>query len=1166
MYLKTIEIVGFKSFADKTRIDLQPGITGIIGPNGCGKSNIMESVRWSIGEMSWKSLRSDSMISIIFAGTARRNAMNLSEVTLTFDNAQSQLPVQYSEVQVSRRIYRSGDSEYYINKTQCRLRDIRELFLDTGIGNTGYAIIDQGGVDFILNSKPEDRRTLFEEAAGVSKYKAKRQEALRKLDRVEIDLGRLQDSVALIKEQIKKLDADARKARLYEKYEVELAAMEAGQVIKDVGELEGRSGEQEKLVAPKKQSLTELHTAVEADEARLAALDLERTQQEKNVLAASQKVSDCKSEIAQLEERRKGDQALAQNLEEQIAASKQESEQEAQREKDLSPELEKAAAALAAAETEWEKARRACDAFSADFDRVESDLKTTEASRRELSEKLLRVTETCQSTTRRLSECETRVNQLEFEAARSGKELEKKLGRVAAMNAVCGQANETLEAQRRAVAEAARAAVAREQALGNARTKLEDLGERLLDRRAAVASQQAKVEALEIQGQRDPYWVGAHAVVNADLPGVLGTVRSLIEVDEAYRAQVEDLLGERLYAVVCSDSAAAKAGVAFLRESGKGRARFLVASTLPEPLPAASLPPGAQPVADRVRYQPDHDKTIRYLLGEAYAAEGSVFGRHWICGGATESETPRLKLSDIGTLREELARMEQERDALAAEKKAHEEGLPGLAQAISAAQSEHQDCMGTLQRLEAEQHQRQASLRNDQEEVGVLEEEVARIREDAAKTRAEMDERGRTLEQGRLDENELRSHDSACAQRLDGLRLDVAGKRVEKSHLEKNLESAEKEKNLYQSQKNRVETDRETLLRSIERRSEQQFDWERRIRELSDASATSVRRIDEVRTSLAGFEKENAALFATLQKMQLEFTDLSRSVHERQGEAESLQAEIHTVEMEINQMRTRRQMLLEQLAEKWKLTYEDALAQYKDQPVDKERMEFLRRRMANLGNINKAAPEEYEELSRKHDGLQSQIDDLLSAKKDLHSAIAKINATTRENFRQTFAEVREHFRKLYGTLFEGGEADLLLTDKDNMLESGIDIVAQPPGKKLQSISQLSGGEKTLTAIALLFAFFMVKPSPMCMLDEADAALDDANVERFVSLIREFGAKTQFLIVSHNKLTMEACDAIYGVTMEESGVSQLISIDFKKRGTGVEDARFAEPDESALSSA
>ncbi|TBR21364.1 hypothetical protein EPO15_10460, partial [bacterium] len=337
--------------------------------------------------------------------------------------------------------------------------------------------------------------------------------------------------------------------------------------------------------------------------------------------------------------------------------------------------------------------------------------------------------------------------------------------------------------------------------------------------------------------------------------------------------------------------------------------------------------------------------------------------------------------------------------------------------------------------------------------------------------------------------------------------------------------------------------------------------WEERLGELGRQRAESLARVDELRALLGALENEAAALHERAQKTALAADELTASVNARKGEGDALQNDLHQGEMRLSQDSSRRGFLVQRLSDEWQLSYEDAKAKYAEaEVVDAERLDFLRRRIAALGNINMAAPEEYEELTKRRDALKAQTDDLDQAKNDLRSVIAKINATTRENFRQTFAEVREHFRKLYAVLFEGGEADLILTNAEDMLESGVDIVAQPPGKKLQNLSQLSGGEKTLTAIALLFAFFMVKPSPICMLDEADAALDEANVERFVSMLREFGAgtagnpegaparaATQFLIVSHNKKTMEACDAIYGVTMEESGVTQMVSVEFRKGG-------------------
>ncbi|TPW19294.1 MAG: chromosome segregation protein, partial [Elusimicrobia bacterium] len=374
MYLKSIEILGFKSFADRTRIELKTGINGVIGPNGCGKSNIMEAIRWCIGEMSWKSLRSDSMVSVIFAGTARRAPMNLCEVTLTFDNAQSLLPVQYSEVQVARRLFRSGESEYYLNKTQCRLRDVRELFLDTGIGNDGYAIIDQGQVDFMVKSKPEERRALFEEAAGVAKYKAKRTEALRKLDRVEIDLGRLQDSLSLINEQIKKLDADARKAQLFKKYKEELGSLEAGSILREVGQLDAALSSERARLTPLAEQLAELKTRIGGDEARLAALNLERTSQQAQVIEVNGLISEAKIETAQLEERARSADVQTADTNVQLDEGRKRLVEDERRAETMAPVIESARQAL-------EEASRRADAAKADLERFAAEFESFSAER-----------------------------------------------------------------------------------------------------------------------------------------------------------------------------------------------------------------------------------------------------------------------------------------------------------------------------------------------------------------------------------------------------------------------------------------------------------------------------------------------------------------------------------------------------------------------------------------------------------------------------------------------------------------------------------------------------------------------------------------------------------------------------------------------------------------
>ena len=1142
MYLKSIEIVGFKSFADRTRIELKPGITGVIGPNGCGKSNIMESIRWCIGEMSWKSLRSDSMVSVIFAGTARRNPMNLCEVTLTFDNAQSLLPVQYSEVQVARRLFRSGESEYWLNKTQCRLKDIRELFLDTGIGNDGYAIIDQGQVDFMVKSKPEERRSLFEEAAGVAKYKAKRTEALRKLDRVEIDLGRLQDSVSLINEQIKKLDADARKAQLYKKYKEELAALEAGSILKELGGLDARLHEERARLTPLAEKLADLRTKMGGDEARLAALNLERAAQQGEIIAVNQRISEAKIESATQDERAKSAATQTEDLRSQLKDGAAQLEEEARRAEGMEPVIAGAKAAYEEAAALAGRAVEDLERFSREFEALSIE---REAAVRALEEARRAVTEAAEAAVaavRRVSDADSRIGKRQYDLDSTRRETEKfgarhqkALNEASQAETALGAAQSELAASKSVVDELEASAAA-------ARTEIEALRQRGMELHAEEAGVSARLQAIEAQGQQDPYWVGAQAVTAAGIPGIRGTVRSLIEYDESSRRGVEDALGERLFAVVCADRSAARTGLELLKGLGRGRARFLIASALPPAGPDGGL-------LSSVRFDPANEAVVRHLLGAASLEDGGLRDGAWLFGGAVGAEAPAAGLADVEGLRAKAASLKGDLDAVTERRTSLEAERKEREQAIREAQSRMRTADMSVHRLEEVLRHARSTAQTFQDELSTLAAQEERLRGDLESLAGERAQALKAHETAQAEESARRTTESEAMGVMQAAGERLAARKAEKDHLESSVEGLKRQAELAKRQLGELSGTREALERQIVERRERHAAWETRLDELARTRQECLARIDELRSELSVMENEASALHERAQKTSLESDELAQSVNARKNEAEGLQNEIHQGEMALSQAESRRGFLTQRLSDEWQLTYEDAKAKFAEAEVDAERLEFLRRRIASLGNINMAAPEEYEELTKRRDHMQGQVDDLGQAKQDLHNVIAKINATTRENFRQTFAEVREHFRKLYAVLFEGGEADLVLTDQENLLESGVDIVAQPPGKKLQNLSQLSGGEKTLTAIALLFAFFMVKPSPICMLDEADAALDDANVDRFVSMLREFGGRTQFLLVSHNKKTMEACDAIYGVTMEESGVTQMMSVEFRKAGSG-----------------
>ncbi len=1150
MYLKSIDICGYKSFALKTRIELEPGITGVIGPNGCGKSNVMESVRWCLGEMSWKSLRADTMTDVIFAGTTKRPPLSMSEVTLTFDNANSLLPVQYSEVTITRRLFRSGESQYFLNKTQCRLRDIREMFLDTGLGGDGYAIIDQGGVDAMIRSKPEDRRAFFDEAAGVAKYNAKREEALRKLDRVDMDLGRLQDSVVLIEEQVKKLDSDARRAKLYAKYKEELAAMEAAHIIEQASSIDLELASMQERIGPVEQLLGERRSQIGAEGANISALSLEKTGEQNRLIEANQKVAETKTSIGRLEERLQSAASSVAAMDERAASCRAESETAGERSASIDPEIESVAASVAGAEAALAEAKERAAAAAEELAAIEARAQDAQARKDELSREVQSKQQEAYDLGRELSGSESDFTRSEARARSSLHSLARDAASAAEARGRINEAQAELAAADVRLAEAKSAAESSDAAAETLRARQGALSEDVVRLRTELAQVSARAEALESQGGQNPYWVGAQAVIGASIPGVLGTVRGLFRVDDSLKPSLEDLLGERLFAVVVEDSTAARAGVELLEASGSGRARFLVLSALAD-MPEKAYPPEAKPILPRLQYDPRHEKALRHLFAEAYELGGKLFGEHWVYGGAAPKDGVQPTLADLGELKEKAVTLET-RGTQLSEERVRTEAL--LTEALAAARAAAQALSaesGRRSGLEARAHQLASGLENHERNVELSTEESARALAEGslAKERISDAKTRRAAAEARVES--ARAEAATASEALAGAREELAGRRAAFQGQEDRRRGVEAELAAHAGSLKRLEDEKAAVEARIARLASETD-------ELGRSKAETLEGTERMRVDIAGFgevlaERENEAksVFDRLQDLQNKMDSLGERLKSLQAEHDQAQADLHQHEVHATALKSKADLLKTRLWDEWQMTVEEAKGKYRDITADVEKIETLRRRIANMGNINMAAPEEYEALAEKQRFLIEQINDLLKAKDDLMAAITKINASTRENFRQTFHDVREHFRRLYGVLFEGGEADLILTDPENMLETGVDIVAQPPGKKLQSISLLSGGEKTLTAIALLFAFFMVKPSPFCMLDEADAALDDANIERFAAILREFQNKTQFLIVSHNKRTMEAADVMYGVTMEEKGVSQLISVDFRKKSAAPE---------------
>jgi|GEM_PF-352271 len=1151
MYLKSIDICGYKSFALKTHIDLEPGITGVIGPNGCGKSNVMESVRWCLGEMSWKSLRADSMTDVIFAGTSKRPPLSMAEVTLTFDNANSLLPVQFSEVTITRRLFRSGESQYFLNKTQCRLRDIREMFLDTGLGGDGYAIIDQGGVDQMIRAKPEDRRAFFDEAAGVAKYNAKRDEAMRKLERVDADLGRLQDSVVLIEEQVKKLDSDARRAKLYAKYKEELAAMEAAHILEQAGSIEIELASMQERIGPVEQILGERRSQIGAEGANLAALNLEKTSEQNRFIEANQLVAETKTTIGRLEERMQSAAQSVAAMDARAESCRVESASAAERAALIEPEIALVAASIAAAEASLAEAKARAEAAAEELAAGEARAQDAQARRDALAREAQSKQQEAYDFGRQLSSAESDYTRAEARARSALRGLERDMTSAAESRGRIAEARAELELAAANAAAAKDASAAAESAVETLRAKGAELSEENVRLRSSLAQASARAESLEAQGGQNAYWVGAQAVIGANIPGVLGTVRSLLRVEDSLKPALEDLLGERLFAVVVEDSIAAKSGVELLAAAGAGRARFLVLSALPEVADKA-LPPDAKSVLARLQFDPRHEKALSFLLADAYELSGVLFGEHWVFGGAAPKDGVQPTLADLTELKEKVVALESRGVALAEERKQAESALAeAVATARACAQTLSAES-GRLHGLEARVSQLAQTVENHERNVELSTDESARAIAEGSLAKERIIESRLRRAEAEARVAAARAEETSAAEALAAAREELAGRRAAHQGLEDRRRGVEAELAAHASGLKRLGDEKAAIEAQIARLASEAEELGRRKAEALEGAERMKVEIAAHGETLAARENEAKAVFERLQDLQNKLDLLGERLKVLQAEHDQAQADLHQHEVHATALKSKADLLKTRLWDDWQITVEEARGKYKDVVADVEKIDTLKRRIANMGNINMAAPEEYAALAEKHRFLLDQINDLLKAKDDLMAAITKINGATRENFRQTFADVREHFRRLYGVLFEGGEADLVLTNPEDILTTGVDIVAQPPGKKLQSITLLSGGEKTLTAIALLFSFFMVKPSPFCMLDEADAALDDANIERFAAIVREFQKKTQFLIVSHNKRTMEAADVMYGVTMEEKGVSQLVSIDFRKKDKSVPD--------------
>ncbi|WP_428065210.1 chromosome segregation protein SMC [Candidatus Avelusimicrobium facis] len=1140
MYLKAIEIVGFKSFADKMRLDFEPGITCVVGPNGCGKSNVIDSVRWTIGEMSWKALRSASMVDIIFNGTAKRAPLNMAQVSMVFDNSTRNLPLDFNEITVSRKIFRSGESEYYLNKVQCRLRDIRDLFLDTGIGGEGYAIIDQGGVESVLSATPEQRREMFEEVAGVSKYKAKREECIRRLERVDMDLARLSDTVALIAEQIKKLDGEARKARLYQKYREELKESEIAISLCSIKEADGLIAKHGQELQPVLARVKDIETQISAQEGQTAAMDLNLTHKQKEVAEFNEKIAASKYQVGLLEGALQNCDNLTAEFTAQLAASGTEAQRGQNRIKEIEPAIAKLKAQLAELDGQLAPLQKQYNEEFALSQRQEQQLREADGQIQRASNDLMRLVQS-------QMECQNKIALEQANVQRENEDLITLEKRSQADSGVDG-VRKALEEIRARLSEKQNAAkTAREQIsqgeehVKNLQQKRNALNEQLSAVRSEKAALNAKLEMIRTQGENDPYWVGVKTACEAGIPGIQGTLRKALKYPAELSTAVEEAFGKYLDAVLCENETAARVAADRLKAHGKARCKFI----LLDKVPAAAETSGS--LKGQLKYAAGLENLVRCLIGGYHAsADGALQGGFFLSAGAPGVSAPEAYWGEEEAVKETLREKTAQEDALSKEIIGNYEALQKADEALRALRTAAQEAAVAAGAVQGE-------LSSKERELKQAEEALARAAAQKQELMTRVERRKQNVQQLQSDLQNLLTQQEELKTRTENVK-------TQKAQLQKQTEQAKSRLNQLNGQlyelkirKNNVEVDLKstefeynTLLQNEGKRAEAAKSASARLQALAQEKLSTQAKLSTECDTLAKLETDEYKLRQSLEALKKDYNDKMTALNANKKQVSELHIKQNNLENALANARRQRTTVVNNLFESWNITPEEAQLNFGDKQVDYERVKMMRKRIENMGAVNMTAPEEYDALTERHDFLKSQINDLDEAKKDLRSAIHKINVTTRDNFKYTFEQVRMHFKNIYQTLFRGGDCNLVLTEPENLLETGIEIYAQPPGKKLLNISSMSGGEKTLTALSLLFAFFTHNPAPFCIMDEADAALDEANVERFVNLIKEFSNSTQFVVVTHNKRTMESARRLYGITMEESGVSKVMSVNLADR--------------------
>ena len=1215
MHLQSIELLGFKSFADKTIFNFHEGITAIVGPNGCGKSNVLDAVRWVLGEQSAKSLRGDEMADVIFNGSETRTPIGFSEVSVTFTDCAQELAVDWNDVRVTRRVYRDGNSEYFLNKTPCRLRDIQNLFADTGIARAAYSMMEQGKIDMILSSRPEDRRAVFEEAAGITKYKMQKREALRKLEATEANLLRIGDVIKEVKRQIGSLQRQAGKARRYQALHADLRVLDTQYSRKQLDSLEAELDNCHAEIA-------RLGESEQASRAKIDSRENQLTEQRRALEEIDAHIADGRSGL--------------QRLQSQIGTHHNRIQFNRQRAEELTELIERSGKDIAAAEAKRvqqdkeledanaliEKTRQLLQAKEAELAKLTNLISKLRCERNAYDSKLIALQSSGSKSEKRNAELEDEISGLVIRrdaTAETRRDLDAAISKARSTQ---GKVQKEL-ATMRAAAETGQKNINRlktksqasEETLRERKQHLAGTEKSLTEIERALAEKESRLEILhQLNEEGEGLAKGSQSVLKGldnpsrIQPAVAGALVSNLDVDPEFISAIEAALGRNLQAIVLKDARLAPEIIAILKEKKIGQAALVLpglSNSSPEThaaLPKEALawarekvkaPDSVAPLVARllqnVAIFSDLDAALSFkkhgndcaaatLAGEFISAEGVVFG------GSRDASTDSLleRKARMSVLSAEYAEVRSRRDAMLARRDDANAILEKAASEFEEARRQYESadrersiCENRILFLEREAQESERKidqLRSEQtvlaQQIQTAGERIAKLEEELASERAAFEtQQNHQLELQGARQNAAKREEETTEQ-LNELRLALATERERYENLvaqrqpmtAREAELAEtiaaRQADIANFEKRLAAQSQESKIAeaAIEKEKAECAELEATVVALTDQRAEHVRAMNEMESKLRAIRNSLNELHDLRSKQQVRETQLqmqadnldehiSRRYQVNLREVVSDQTAFHkTLRAQIKRRQGGSGVSSADANNGGEAGLKSEVIDVNLEQIDVQKLiRDLTTQLDNMGPVNLDAVHEYEELEDRYKFLEGQNNDLTNSRRELLDVIAQINSTTRKLFGETFAQVRRNFREMFGELFGGGRADLSLLDESDPLNCGIQISAKPPGKQLQSVSLLSGGERAMTAVALLFAIYMVRPSPFCILDEVDAPLDEGNINRFIRVLERFVKQSQFIIMTHNKRTIAKADVLYGVTMEERGVSKLVGM-------------------------